>query len=329
MKRRDVVTGLATAAGALACGGARGQTPSRVYRVGLLHAAVPPSDTSEFGAAFLRGLARNGYELGRNLVIERRGAQRQLDRLPSLLRELIDSGVDVVVVQSYPAALVAKQEGTIPTVIIFGTGDPVATGLVESLSRPAGNITGISDESVRLSPKRLEILKQLQPTMTRVAMLWNLDDLGMTLRVREAESAAAALGLAVQAVGVREPDDFTRAFADIERDRPDGLLMVSDSLTLLNRSRVLDFAARLRLPAVYEFAFLVRDGGLMAYGPDLVGSFERAAGMVARVLEGARPAELPFEEPTRFTFTVNLTTARSLGLAVPEILLALATEVIE
>ena len=329
MKRRDFVTGLGTAAIAMASGRVGGQTSARVYRVGLLHSLVPPSDTSEFGAAFIRGLVQHGYTLGRNITIERRGAEGHLDRLPALLQELINSKVDVIVVQSYPSALAAKRAGTIPTVVIFGTGDPVATGLVESLSRPGGNITGISDVSVQLSPKRLEILKELQPTLKRVAMLWNADDLGMTLRVREAESAAAALGLNVQALGVREPDDFAHAFGAMERDRPDGILMVSDSLTFLNRRKVFDFAAANRLPAIYEFGFLVRDGGLMAYGPDLSGSFERAAGLVARILEGANPAELPFENPTRFTFVINLKAARSLGLAVPESLLLQAAEVIE
>src|SRR5947209_6084156 len=207
--------------------------------------------------------------------------------------------------------------------------DPVATGLVESLARPGGNITGISDIATVLSTKRLGLLKEMVPNLRRVAMLWNKDDLGMTLRYEASAQAAGGIGVIVQALGVREPNDFEEAFAAMNREPPDAMLMVSDSLTTLNRKRVFDYAAERRLPAIYEYDFLVRDGGLMSYGPDLKESFERAAALVDRIFKGARPADLPFEQPTRYPFVINLKTAKATGLDVPPTLLALADEVIE
>jgi ABC-type uncharacterized transport system substrate-binding protein len=214
-------------------------------------------------------------------------------------------------------------------VVAFAAGDPVGTGLVDSLARPGGNLTGISDVSAEVTPKRLELLKQLAPSLHRVAMLWNADDLGMTLRYRASEAAARTLGISVQPLGVREPADFEQAFGEMNRDMPDAILMVSDSLSTLNRKLVLEFAAAHRVPAIYEFDSLVRDGGLMSYGPDVAESFDRVAALVDRILKGANPAELPFEQPTLFRFALNLKTAKSIGLEVPASLLARADEVIE
>jgi putative tryptophan/tyrosine transport system substrate-binding protein len=313
------------------------QTPSKVYRVGLLSATGPITDTSPFGAPFIRGLAEHGYVLGRNLEFGRPAAEGRLDRLPRLLDELAQSKVDVIVAVGYPAALAAKQKdaslaanqkSTIP-VVAFAAGDPVSTGLVSSLARPGGNVTGISDVSAELTPKRMELLKEIAPALKRVAILWNADDLGMTMRYRASETGAKALGVSVLPLGIREPDDFAQAFAAMDREMPDGILMVSDSLTMLNRKRVFDFAAAHRLPAIYEFDFVVRDGGLMAYAPDLDESFDRVAALVDRIFKGARPEDLPFEQPTRFKFAVNLKTARALGLEIPAALLATADEVIE
>jgi len=323
--RRHVLAGLALAA---MPGGTAAQTGSKVYRIGLLTPTVPLADTSPFGAPLIRGLAQHGYKLDRNLVFERRGAETHLDRLPRLVEELVASNVDVIVAFGYPVALAIKQGTTLPAVI-SGAGDPVGTGLVDSLARPGGNLTGISDAAVQLSPKRLEYLKEVAPGLRRVAMLWNAADLGMTLRYRASQAAAQTLGVEVQPLGVREPEDFEEAFAAMKRERPDGILMVSDSLTTLNRKRVFDFAAARHLPAIYEFDFLVRDGGLMAYGPDMDESSERLAALVDRILRGAKPSDLPIEEPTRFRLAINLKTATALGLTIPGSLLAFADEVIE
>jgi putative ABC transport system substrate-binding protein len=327
MQRREFITLLGGAAAAWPFA-AIAQSPAKVYRIGLLSTGAALADTSPQGAPLIRGLAQHGYALGRNLAFERRGSSAQTDRLPILFDELVASRVDVIITFGYPAALVAKQKGTFPTVA-SGAGDPVSTGLVDSLARPGGNITGISDVSAELTPKRMELLKQMAPTLKRVAMLWNAADLGMTMRYRASEIGANALGISVQPLGVREPDDFEQAFSAMDREKPDAILMVTDSLTVLNRKRVFEYAAAHRLPAIYEFDFLVRDGGLMSYGPDFDENFARVAALVDRILKGTKPADLPFEQPTRFKFAINVKTAKALGLEVPTALLATADEVIE
>jgi putative ABC transport system substrate-binding protein len=316
---------------------ATAQMPSKVYRVGLLSATGPVTDASPFGAPFIRGLAQHGYALGRNVEFERPAAEGRLGRLPGLLDELADRNVDVIITFGYPPALAAKQKNAslaanhksaIP-VVAFAAGDPVSTGLVSSLARPGGSITGISDVSAELTPKRMELLKQVAPALKRVAILWNADDLGMTMRYRASETGAKALGVSVQPLGIREPDDFEQAFAAMTSEMPDAILMVSDSLTMLNRKRVFEFAAAHHLPAIYEFDFVVRDGGLMSYAPDLDESLGRAAALVDRIFKGVRPEDLPFEQPTRFKFVINMKTAKALGLEVPAMLLATADEVVE
>jgi putative tryptophan/tyrosine transport system substrate-binding protein len=294
----------------------------------LLSAGAPITDNSPNGAPLIRGLAQHGYELGRNLVFERRGAEAHVDRLPQLVAELAASKVDLIVTSGYPAALAAKNGTSLPVVAI-NAGDPVGTGLVPSLARPGGNLTGISDVSAEVTPKRLELLTEIAPKLRRVAVLWNADDLGMTLRYRASEAGAKGLGVSLQPLGVREPNDFDQAFGAMSRELPDAILMVTDSLTILNRKRVFEFAAAHRLPAIYEFDFLVHDGGLMSYGPDQDESFGRIAALVDRIFKGAKPADLPFEEPTRFHFALNLQTAKSIGVEVSPALLVQADEVIE
>ena len=326
MKRREFITllGVATIAGP---GAAIAQSP-KTYRIGLLSALAPPSDSSPFVAPLIRGLEKLGYMPGRNVVFERRGAEGKVERLPRLAEELVGSKVDVTVVTGFPAALALRQVSGVPAVA-FAAGDPVATGLVQSLARPGGNMTGVSDVPTELTAKRLELLKDLVPNLRRVAMLWNASDLGMTLRYQASEAAAKVMGIAVQPLGVREPDDFEQAFAAMTREKPDAILMVADSLTTLNRKHVFDFAMANRLPAIYEFDFLVRDGGLMSYSVDLDEAMGRVAALVDRILKGAKPADLPLEQPTHFKFAFNLKTAKALGLLVPPPLLARADEVIE
>jgi putative ABC transport system substrate-binding protein len=327
MTRRACLTLLGGAAVAWPCA-IIAQSPVKVYRLGVLSGGVPVADTSPFGAALLRGLAQHGYTLRRNLALERRDAEGHSDRLPRLVDELGASQVEAIVTIGYPAALAAKQGTRLPVVAI-NAGDPVSTGLVASLARPGGNLTGISDVSAELTPKRMEYLKQLAPGLRHVAMLWNAADLGMTLRYQASEAGAQAMGLRVQPLGMREPDDFEQAFTAMQRERPDALLVVSDTLTVLNRTRVFAFAAAHQLPAIYEFDYLVRDGGLMSYGPDLDESFGRVAALVARIFKGAKPADLPFEQPTRFRLVINLKTAQALGLPISPILLFQADEVLK
>jgi putative tryptophan/tyrosine transport system substrate-binding protein len=285
-------------------------------------------ESSPLGKALINGLARAGFSLNRNLVFERRAAEGRAERLTGLVAELVASKADVIVTNGFPAALAAKQGTALPIVAIYA-GDPVGTGLVASLARPGGNMTGISDVSAEVTPKRLELLRDFVPNLRKVAVLWNADDLGMTLRYRASESVAKPLGITLQPLGVREPDDFARAFKTMDGDTPDGILMVTDALTNLNRKRVFEYAAAHKLPAIYEFEFLARDGGLMSYGPDSDESNDRVAALVGRILKGAKPAQLPFEQPTKFPFVINLKTAKSGGFEVPSALLNRADEVIE
>jgi putative ABC transport system substrate-binding protein len=329
MKRREFISLLGSAAAwpIVDSGTATAQTET-IHRLGTLTPGPPMAPTVGPGAVLINTLAQRGYTLGKNLVYEARGASGNTRQLPQLMLELIAAKVDVVVTVSYPAVVAAKTSG-IPTVIASGSGDPVATGLVESLPHPGGNVTGIADDAASLSTKRLALLKALLPKMRRVAMLWNKDDLGMSLRYDASAKAAQEIGVAVQALGVREPDDFNEAFATMNREMPDAILMVSDALTLLNRKRVIDFAAERRLPAIYEFDGLVRDGGLMSYGADQRESFVRAAALVDSIFKGAKPADLPVEQPTRYLFVINLKTAKAMGLEIPSNVAALADEVIE
>jgi putative tryptophan/tyrosine transport system substrate-binding protein len=308
--------------------GASAQTPGRTYHLGTLHPAAPMTEASPFGKIMIKALAEHGFVLGQNLTFDARGAMGDVTKLPALLGELKARDVNAIIVVGYPAALAAMSTG-IPTVGAVGLGDPVETRMIESLAHPGGNITGISDVATTLTTKRLSLLKGLSPNLQKVAMLWNKDDLGMTLRYEASAKVAQAIGITVQALGVREPDDFNEAFSVMNDDMPDGILMVADALTTLNRKRVFDFAAAHRLPAIYEYDFLVHDGGLMSYGPDLTESFERASALAARIFNGTRPAELPFEQPTRYPFVINMKTAKSIGLEVPPTLLALADDVIE
>jgi putative ABC transport system substrate-binding protein len=305
------------------------QTPEKQYRIGVLSTGMPISEESPVGAEFLRELARDGYRQGRNLTLDTLGAEGRIDRLPDLAGALVSAKVDAILTAGYPAARAAKAAtDAIPIVALF-SGDPVETGLAQSLTRPGGNVTGVSDVASELTVKRLELLKEITPGLRRVAMLWNADDLGMTLRYRAAAAVASSYGIAVQALGVREPEDFESAFSAMTRERPDAILMVSDTLTQLNRSRVYVFAAAQRLPAVNEYKYHARDSGLMSYGPDRNEAVARAGSLVARVLQGAKAAELPIEQPTTYELVVNLKTAKALGITIPPSILARADEVIE
>ena len=301
---------------------------AKIYRLGTLTVGPPIAPTGGPGAMLIAGLAQRGFTLGQNLAYEPRGAAGKVGQMPNLAQELKAANVDVIVTVSYPAAAAAKASG-VATVIASGSGDPVKTGLVASLARPGGNVTGISDDAAALSTKRLGLLKAMSPQLRKVAMLWNKDDLGMSQRYDASAKAAQDLDVTVIPLGVRQPDDFNEAFSAMDRDPPDAILMVTDVLTLLNRKRVFDYAAEHRLPAIYEQDFMARDGGLMSYGADAHESFDRAAALAARIFQGTKPAELPFEIPTRYLFVINLKTAKAMNFTVPNNVLALADEVIE
>jgi putative ABC transport system substrate-binding protein len=328
MNKREFITLLGGAAAGWPLA-ARAQRPSQIYRVGLLVNGAPMGATDERRQTLLSVLAARGFVDGQNLVVVQRAADARPERLDDLAAELKAANVDVIVTFGYPAALAAKKLTKDIPIVISAAGDPVATGLVDGVARPGGNITGVTELSTELSAKRLEILRDAVPALARVAMLWNAADLGMTLRYRAAEDAALVLGIKVQTLGVREPDDFEHAFAEMTRERPDAILMVSDALTMLNRRRVVEFANTNRLPTIFETDAPVRDGGLMSYGPKESAIGERTADFVARILRGARPADMPLQLPTHFEFLVNLKTAQALGVTLPPTLIARADEVLE
>jgi putative ABC transport system substrate-binding protein len=328
MLRRDFISFMV---GALVAGPrvAIAQTPSKVYRVGTLLVGAPMDEKSPLGAILLKKLEQHGYTLGKNLAFEARAAGGQVSKLGEVVNSMKASGVDVIVTAGFPPALACKV-ANVPTVVFFGAGDPVATRLIDGLARPGGNMTGISDNATALATKRLELIKQAVPKVRRVAMLWNRNDLGMNLRYEASAVAARSLGVTVQPLGLREPDDFVGVFEAMDRDPPDAIFMVTDSLTHTNRKRVFEYAGAHQIPALYEYDLPnVHDGGLMSYGPDLKESMERAADLTARILGGARPADLPFEEPTHYKLVVNLKTAKATGIELPMNFLALANEVIE
>jgi ABC-type uncharacterized transport system substrate-binding protein len=308
------------------CYSASAQQPTKIFRIGLLTwaAAPPPSSTTMFE----RGLRQLGYVEGQNIAIERRYANGQLDRLPELAVELARLPLDVILTQSYPAALAAKQATTTIPIVVVGAGDPVATRLVASFARPGGNITGVSALETELSGKRLELLKEAFPKLARVAVLWNAADLGMTLKFGELERAAQGLRVAVQALAVRESKDFDVAFSEIVRKRPDALFVITDPLTQLNRKHLLELAIKSRLPAMYENSSYVDDGGLMAYGPSQAENMQQALHQVDKILRGTRARELPIEQPTKFELVINLKTAKQIGLTIPPNVLARADKVI-
>jgi putative tryptophan/tyrosine transport system substrate-binding protein len=307
---------------------AEAQQAGKVWRIGYLHGGARTPDGAP-PAALRQALQDLGYAEGKNVTYVGRWAEAKQERLPGLAADLVGLKVDLIVTRGGPAAAAARQATTTIPIVIAGVGDAVGTGLISSLARPGGNITGTTDQAAELSAKRLELLKDAVPKASRIAVLWNADDLSMTLRFREVERAARILHVTVQPLGVREPEDFDAAFSAMTRERPDALFLVTDALTTLNRKRIIDFAAAHRIPAMYEFDFLARDGGLMSYGPDLDDNLRRAAVYVDKILKGAKPGDLPVEQPTRYYLLVNLKTAKALGLTIPQSLLGRADEVIQ
>jgi putative ABC transport system substrate-binding protein len=307
---------------------AEAQPAARMWRIGYFAPGAQPPDALP-PAPLREGLQALGYMEGKNITFISRWAEAKSDRMARLAKEIVQSNVDLIVTLGGPPSEAAKAATSTVPIVMTAVGDAVGIGLVASLARPGGNVTGITDVAATLSAKRLELLKETLPTASRIAILWNAGDRGMTVRYREIERAANLLHVTVQALGVREPEDFDGAFAAMVRARPDALLLVADALTNLNRRRVLEFAAAHRIPAIYELDFLVRDGGLMSYGQKLDDAFRRAAFYVDRILKGAKPGDLPVEQPTRYYLFINLKTAKALGLAIPQTILLRADQVIE
>ena len=303
--------------------------PARIPRIGYLQAVVPQNGTSPLLEDFRQGLRDLGYEEGRNIELEIRWGEGHLERLPALAADLVRMKVDIIVAVNSPSILAAKKATqTIPIVMPISS-DPVGDGLVASLARPGGNITGLSLMAPELSEKRLQLLKEVFPKLRPVAALWNPDYAGMAARFRQTQGAAPSVGLEVRSVETRDSAELERALAELDRNRPGALLLLADPLTLSQRLRIVEFAAEQKLPAMYELSQFVDAGGLMSYGPNIDDIVRRSATYVDRILKGAKPAELPIEQPAKFELVINLKTAKAMGIAIPQSVLLQADRVIE
>ena len=302
---------------------------ARAPRIGFL--ALNPSANPHLRVAFLQGLRDLGYVEGRNVMIEYRDAEGKLERLPALGAELVALKVDVIVTGGgTPTALAAKQATRTLPIVFTSATDPITDGLVASLARPGGNLPGLSNLAPELVGKCLEQLKEAVPNVNLVAVLWQPGAIGgRTDMLRPAEVAARALGMRVQFVEAQGPADFDRAFSDMAKAHAGALAVLGSAIFNSERRRLVDLAAKHRLPTVYTSRDFVDAGGLMTYGPNLADSFRRAAAYVDKILKGAKPTDLPVEQPTKFELVVNLKTARALGLTVPPSLLERADQVIQ
>jgi putative ABC transport system substrate-binding protein len=307
---------------------AQAQEPARIPRIGILSG----SSASFFSArveAFRQRLRELGYVEGKNILIEYRYAEGKREQLPDLVAELVRLKVDVIVTVGAPAAQAAKKaSGTIP-IVFARASDPVGSGLVSSLARPGGNITGLSMMTPDLEGKRLELLKEAFPKVARVALLWQPSGSRGNLALTEMDAAAKALGLKLLSLEVRSLDDFEGAFARAKKERAQALITTPGGLINTQQRRVLDFAAKNRLPAIYHYSEFVEAGGLMSYGPENKDVFRRAADFVDKILKGAKPGDLPIEQPKKFEFIINLNAAKQIGLTIPNRVLERANQVIK
>ncbi|KRT71644.1 MAG: hypothetical protein XU13_C0041G0021 [Candidatus Rokubacteria bacterium CSP1-6] len=310
--------------------GAAAQQPGKVPRIGYFSAGSP-SSAPHLLEAFRKGLRELGWVEGQNIVIDYRFAEGRFDRLPDLAAELVRLKVDIIVAVATQGVAAAKNATeTIPIVMISGSADPVGLGFIASLARPGGNVTGLSySVGPEILGKGLELLKEIAPKVRRVAILSNPASPVQPLFIREVKVAARSLGVQLQLLEARGPNEFDGAFAAMAKERVGALLVVADGLFILHRTRLADLAARSRLPAIYGYREHVEAGGLMSYGSSLRDLWRRAATYVDKILKGAKPADLPVEQPTKFELVVNLKTAKALGLTIPQSVLVRAAEVIQ
>jgi len=309
---------------------AEAQTAPKVYRIGVMaNTCIRLPEDKRSWDAFFEGLREFGYVEGENFVVACRSSEGRTERFPEMAAELVALKVDLIIVWTTPAALAAKATTSAIPILILAAHDPVGAGLAVSLARPGGNVTGLATFFPELSAKRLELLKEFVPRVSHVAVLWNAANPANVVALRQTGDAAHQLGIVLQRQEVRSPEDFAGRFAAIAQQRPDALLVLGDSLTLQFRHDIARFALEAHLPSSFESKESAVAGGLMAYGPSYLDMWRRAGFYVDRLLKGVKPADLPFEQPSKFQFVINMKTARSLGLTVPQSLLMRADEVIE
>ena len=326
--RRKFIVALGASALAAPFGSFSQQQPAKIPRIGLL-SPYSLSDTALWHEAFRQGLRDLGWVEGKNISIEYRYAEGKSDRLPDLAADLVRLKVDIIVATGNTDALAAKNATRAIPIVVASASDPVTLGLVESLARHGGNITGLSQISLEMVGKRLELLKEMVPSLSRVAVLWNPQGTTSPLSWKEIQLPARQLGVQLHSLEVRSPNNFDKAFEDATRARAGALAVMPDPLFTGNLRRIADLAAKNRLPSIFHLREFADSGGLVAYGPERADLFRRAATYVDKILNGTKPGDLPIEQPTKFELVVNLKTAKTLGIRIPQSILVRADRVIE
>jgi putative tryptophan/tyrosine transport system substrate-binding protein len=330
ISRRTLIARLGCTAAAAPSFGSRPlmAQPRQVPRIGFLGNSTEALEANLIGP-FREGLRELGYQEGRNIIVEYRWAEGNYERFPSLIADLLASKADVLVTAGTPATLAIKKATTTVPLVMIAVGDPIGTGIVPSLANPGGNITGFTSISPELEAKRIELLKEVVPGLSRIAILWNPANLYQVYSEKEIQAVALVVGLKTLSFGVRTRQEIEDAFAAMNKEKPDALMVLADRLFLHNREPIMKFALENRLPGVHAYRELVEAGGLMSFGPSYADMHRRAAGYVDRILKGTKPANLPIQIPTKFELLLNLKTAKAMNLTIPPTVLARAEEIIE
>jgi len=303
------------------------QQSGKIPRIGFLGNSTPALEENLVGP-FREGLHDLGYGEGKNILIEYRWAEGKYERFPALIGELIAQKVNIIVTAGTPASLAVKKAAPSIPLVMIAVGDPIGTGLIKSLAEPGGNVTGLTSIAADLEGKRIELLREVIPKLSHVAVFWNPASPFQVNSEKEVQAAARAFKMKVLSLGVQSPEQFDNAFATIRKERPRALLVLADRLFLHNRARIMDFATKQRLPGVHAYVELVEAGGLMSYGPSYADMHRRAATFVDKILKGRKPSDLPVEQPMKFDFVINLKAAKQIGVTVPPNVLVRASRVI-
>ena len=327
MRRRDLIAALGSAAATWPFA-ARAQQPAKLPSIGFM-GQTTRSVAGEWTAAFVQRLRELGWIDGHNVAIEYRWGEGRNERFAEIAAEFVRLKVDVIVTSGTSQVLAAKQATSVIPIVFATAGDPVGTGLVTSLARPGGNVTGLSNQMLDLAGKQLELLREVVPNLRRFAIIGNVDNPAIVIEMGDVQAAARMLGLEVVTLEIRRAEDIALAFEALVEGRAQALYVTSDALVITNRARIHTLAMGVRLPTMYASRDYVEAGGLMSYGPNYPNLFRRAAEYVDKILRGAKPGDIPVEQPTKFELVINLTAAKALGLTVPDKLLGIADEVIE
>jgi putative ABC transport system substrate-binding protein len=306
---------------------AKAQQSGKIPRIGFLGNSTPALEENLVGP-FREGLRALGYGEGKNILIEYRWAEGKYERFPALIGELVAQKVDIIVTAGTPASLAVKKAAPSIPLVMIAVGDPIGTGLIESLAQPGGNVTGLTSIAADLEGKRIELLREVIPKLSHVAVFWNPASPFQVVAEKEVQAAARAFKMKVLSLGVQAPEQFDNAFATIRKERPRALLVLADRLFLHNRARIMEFTTQHRLPGVYAYLELVEAGGLMSYGPSYADMHRRAAIFVDKILKGRKPSDLPVEQPMKFELVINLKAAKQLGVTIPQWTLMKADRVI-